>query len=136
MIPKDACPLRRHRRLMAKRLLPLVASAMTIVMAMTSNFTHAESKNDAERPLHMDVDESGQAVEIRIVGASSEPLMLTYELVFEGDSRSRNRGCVQLGDGEMKTLATVRMSTRGAWTATLIVTGDRNYQQVVKASGS
>lgn len=107
---------------------------MAMVTGMTS--TAAGTQSIPDQPLHLIVNEEGTSVVIRVVGASEKPLQLRYDLVFEGDSNSRNRGSVRLDDGVEKTLATVRMSTRGPWQATLIVSGDLSYEQVVKASDS
>ncbi len=114
---------------MVKRFIPLLG----MVIGMSSSVAGAQPP---EQPLHLVVTEEGQSVQIRVVGASQEPLKLRYDLVFEGDSNSRNQGSVRLDKGAEKTLATVRMSTRGPWRATLIVSGDMNYQQVVKATDS
>lgn len=133
---RKAAPLLRHRlhpredELMPKHFLPFVA----MVTGMMSTMAGAQSTPD--NPLHLIVKEEGTSVEIRVVGTSQKPLQLRYDLIFEGDSNSRNKGAVRLDDGVEKTLATVRMSTRGPWQATLIVSGDLSYEQVVKATNS
>ena len=113
---------------MIKFFLPLMA----MVTSMTPG--NLDTQATPDRPLRMVVTEQGKTVEIRVYGASSEPVKLQYDLMFQGDSNSRNRGTVRLSDGTVKTLSTVRMSTRGPWKATLIVTGDRTYEEVAVAS--
>lgn len=116
---------------MAKFIPPLMALAM----AMTSTSSNGETAS--QNPLHLVVEETGTMVEIRVVGESPKPVQLKYEILFEGDSRTRNSGSIRMiAGGEPKTVATLRMSSKGPWTAKMRVTGDLSYEESVSGPSS
>jgi hypothetical protein len=80
------------------------------------------------QPLHLDVDESGNLVVIRLVGASPSSWSGRYELEVTGgpsggSSRSMQGGTATLQPGKPVTVATVRLGNRSGeqWIAHLHV---------------
>ena len=94
-------------------------------MALAASLTSGPSLN---RPLRLDVDESGGQVIIRLVGSSPTPWSAQYDLqVTGGAARSNNhsaqRGTARLQPGQQTIVATVRLanSAGAVWTARLNV---------------
>ncbi len=92
-------------------------------MVMAASLASAPS---LDRPLRLDVGESGGQVIIRVVGSSATPWSARYDLeVTGGAARSSNhsaqRGTARLQPGRQTTVATVRLanSASGVWTARL-----------------
>ena len=100
------------------------AGRAAVIIAATLASTPA-----AERPLRLEVDQSGPQLVIRLVGSSPTAWSARYDLDVTGGAATSNnhsaqRGTARLQPGQQATIATVRLanSARTNWIARLHVT--------------
>jgi hypothetical protein len=101
---------------------------MSIGLAAMVLAASLASAPSADRPLRLDVDQSGGQVIIRLVGSSPTAWSARYDLeVTGGAARSNNhsaqRGTARLQPGQQTIVATVRLanSASALWNARLHV---------------
>ncbi|MEL7198804.1 MAG: curli-like amyloid fiber formation chaperone CsgH [Pseudomonadota bacterium] len=80
-----------------------------------------ETKMESTQALKLEKEALSGAVEIRVLGHSSNAVDVSYTLSVTGNSTTRHAGKTRLSPGVEATLSRVKISTDGDWCAVLEV---------------
>ncbi|WP_299194212.1 curli-like amyloid fiber formation chaperone CsgH [uncultured Erythrobacter sp.] len=95
----------------------MAATAIALAFG-TAGSAHSETT----RALTLDVEESGDMVEIQLVANSPVTQQVEYELELVGGSRSRHSGNTSIAAGDRHVLSRLRTNIGDGWCATVEVT--------------
>jgi hypothetical protein len=107
---------------------PIVAAMAALGIAAGPAAGGADDRGHDDRGLHLEWQEAGDAVALRVITSGTRPLHLRYDLSVTGQSRSQHSGQVTVRPGVPAVVASVSIAPAKGWRAVLDVSGDQTYR--------